>query len=562
MLLLLLFVLFGNAQVMTGDEPRYLLYAMSFIRHGSFVMPLSEWNRISMRAAHYAFASLPAGGGGVVVMNGVYLPVLLSPLAGLFSLAGLRAATLLAGVVGLWFLFRLLQRVAGSTAAILALFVTAFSLPLLPYLHLFYMETFLFALVSCCWERLQRMDRGFWGDLLTGGLLVLVPFVHMRGSVVAAALFLMLLIQLVQRRRWGRIGLLVLLASAVGLTFIVLNLRIYGAITGPVNTARPPSPAEWFAVISMQLFNVRHGLFTYAPVWIAGYAGLLWALLPARSIGSAHTILRQASLLATVAAVTGVGVNPGECWPARFWVLSVPMLAVGFAYMLHRIRGVLPVSCLAVLLAVTAANTAVFVSYPNKFIEDRQTSATYDGFFERYGHLDPSLILPVETGTPANTAAATRLTLVAASLTVLLALSLRWRWAGLPALLLLAGTMDTARARRISPAAYIVEATPSQLVVTLRTPLQQPVVQFGHDYETWFTPESPEMFDVRSVDGGSGSVSTQPANQIVTVKCTADAVRNITIEGMGVSLEAESNARFWLVQPRSFLRRLWLSNGC
>ena len=39
--------------------------------------------------------------------------------------------------------------------ALLATVVAGFTIPLLPYLHLFYMEAFLFALVACGWDRVQ-----------------------------------------------------------------------------------------------------------------------------------------------------------------------------------------------------------------------------------------------------------------------------------------------------------------------------------------------------------------------------------------------------------------------
>ena len=266
MLALLLVVVFGNRLLLTGDEQRYLLYALSFFRHGTLTMPLAEWNRVMLHVTHGGATSLPAGGGGVVVMNGVYWPVILSPVAGLFSLGGLRAATLLAGLAGLAALHRLLRRVAGPLPSLAALFIVAFSMPLLPYLHLFYMETFLFALVCWAWQRLQATGRGVSYDLLTAAILI----VHMRGSGVAALLFDGLLAQVLERRLWRRAALLLALAATTAIGFVGLNLAIYGAVTGPVNTARPPSPADWFPVLSMQLFNVHRGRFVYAPIWSPG----------------------------------------------------------------------------------------------------------------------------------------------------------------------------------------------------------------------------------------------------------------------------------------------------
>ena len=182
-------LLFGHTQILTGDEPRYLMYAFSILRYGRFVMTLPEWNHLYHRVTGSPGLSLPAGPGGIVVMNSVYLSTLLSPVARFFALSGLRAATLITGLVGLFYLLRLCRCFASSGAALLATGVAGFTIPLLPYLHIFYMETFLFAAVCCAWYRLQKADRGTNGDLITAALLIVIPFVQMRGSVVAAALY-------------------------------------------------------------------------------------------------------------------------------------------------------------------------------------------------------------------------------------------------------------------------------------------------------------------------------------------------------------------------------------
>ena len=205
-------------------------------------MAAAEWNRLAFQAGRVLPQGLPTGGEGSVLMNGVYLPALLSPVAGLFSLAGLRCASLAAGLAGLAFLLRLARRAASPQPALAAVGLTALSIPLLPYLHLFYMESFLFALVCWGWDRLQKAGRGAAGDLLTAAILMLIPFVHMRGSMVAACLFAALLQQLLRRGLRRRTLLLLLLGLCAGSLLLALNVAIYGAITGPVNTARPPAP--------------------------------------------------------------------------------------------------------------------------------------------------------------------------------------------------------------------------------------------------------------------------------------------------------------------------------
>ena len=563
MLALLLVVVFGNRLFLTGDEQRYFLYAISFIRHGTLTMKLADWNHVMLHVTHGRAASLPAGGGGVVVMNAVYLPVILSPLAGLFSLMGLRMATLIAGLAGLALLHRLLRRVAGPTASLAALFVVAFSMPLLPYLHLFYMETFLFALVCWAWERLQTTGRGLTGDLLTAAVLILIPIVHMRGSVVAALLFAGLLVQVLGRRLWLRAGLLLVVAAVSGIGFAGLNLAIYGSVTGPVNTARPPMPWDWFPVLSMQLFNVHHGLFAYAPIWIVGYAGLISGVLRLDRSRSdpACRVLRQALVLAFAAAVTGVGVNPGECWPARFWVLSTPMLAVGLAYWLHRLRGVLPTLCVAGLLGITAVNTMLFVRKPNEFIYDRQSSTTYTALFDRFGHVDANLVLPVETGSAADVAAARDLTVAAMTMILLLAFSLRAHMAAAPALLLLLAALDLARAHRLPASDYVVDVEPGRLSLVLNRPARHPAIEIGQQWETWFVPPALERFTVRSNGLEGATTVVGPANQTIVSGCQGPA-RAMDVQARGIDLQAQARHRLVVLESTSFLRRLLPSGSC
>ena len=563
MLVLLFVVVFGNRLFLTGDEQRYLLYATSFIRHGTLTMPLAEWHQVMLRASHTDATSLPAGGGGVVVMNGVYLPVILSPLAGLFSITGLRMATLTAGIAGLAVLHRLLRQIAGPTASLAALFILAFSMPLLPYLHLFYMETFLFALVCWAWQRLQTTGRGLPGDLLTAAILIVIPIVHMRGSVVAALLFAGLLVQVLGRRLWLRAGLLLAIAAVTGIGFAGLNLAIYGAVTGPVNTARPPLPWDWFPVLSMQLFNVHHGLLAYAPIWVVGYAGLICgALRTDRSRKDpASRLLRQALVLGIAAAVTGVGVNPGECWPARFWVLSTPMLTVGLAYWLHRMRGVFPTLCLVGLLGVTAANTMLFVKKPNEFIYDRQSSTTYSILFNLLGHVDANLVLPVETGSAADMAAARDLTLTAGTTILLLAISLRVPMAAAPALLCLLTVLDLARAHRLPASDYMADVAPGRLSLVSNRLVRHPAIEIGQQWETWFVPPALERFTVRSSGPGGAATVVVPANQTIVSGCQG-LTRTIQVEAKGIDLQAQAGRRLVVLESTSLLRRLFWPASC
>ena len=553
-------LLFGRGQTLTGDEPRYLMYAVSLWRNGRYVMSLSEWQQLYQLITGTPTVQLPAGGSGVL-MNGVYLPTILAPIGAAFKLAGLRATTLIAGLIGLFYLLRLCRRFATPTTSVVALGVGAFSIPLLPYLHLFYMETFFFALICCAWERLQTPVRSLGGTIVTGVLIMAIPFVHMRGSMVAAALFLVLLWQQYRLRQWKVViglGVISLVALA---SYVSLNIAIYGGILGPVNTARPPTPGEFFPVLAMQLFNVRHGLLAYAPVWVLGYAGL-WA-------GSARKIpiVRQALVLAIIAALTGVGINPGECWPARFWVQSVPMLVVGLSAALELGRSWIIRGIAALLICATLVNTAIFLCDPNLYLENRQTSVTYQELFNKVGHFNFGLVLPVEVDDKSDVDAARDLAIGASAIVVLLvaALAIKRQVFAMPALLLMFVALDFSRMGTISPRSYnLVEEAHGFRVVFDRAPMVA-YVQFGNDWETWFVPPTWTRFSV-TITGTDGRQVNEPlpANQVIAASCST-GVQSITVQGPpSFNFDQALGDRIVVYHSASFLERSlpWLRHTC
>ena len=515
---LALVLLVGHTQLLTGDEPRYFLYARALLEHGSFEMGLPEWQALFLSATRTTTAALPIDDRASIVMNAVYLPALLSPVAWAFSLRGLRAVTLLAGIAGLHALYRLCRRAMPAPAALAAIAAAGCCIPLLPYLHIFYMETFLFALVCVTWERLLRGPRSAAGDVVTALLLIAIPFVQLRGAVVAAALLAWLIWRSwAAGKRRRTLGLMLLALAGLG-ALVALNLAIYGAVTGPVNTARPPWPWQWFGVLSMQLFNVRHGLLAYAPVWLLGYAGLI--------LGAwrGSVIARQGLVLAAIAAATGVGVNPGECWPARFWVLSVPMLAVGFGVWVAAARGWMLRAATLALLAMTLLNSAMFIWAPNEFIENRQASNTYQLIFDAIGFANPGLMLPVEDDAPADTAESADLTIAAAVLVALLvAAASGWQASAALALLMVAAMLDLTRVEAVPAGSYSVAAEPSGFRVLLRAPVRIGYVKVGNGKQAWFAPPIWPRFAV-SVDGAP--VRVVPANPVIAFAWPAGATES------------------------------------
>lgn len=522
-LILLLFLsatlLNGPSPAFTGDEPRYFMYASSLLRYGRFVMTLPEWQQAYFEASHSTTEGLPVGADNVVLLNSVYLPSLLSPIALVFGLPGLRFVTLLVGAAGLVNLYRLVAAQTRSVAALVATGLAAFSIPLLPYLHLFYMEAFLFTLVVTAWLRLQGKSRTDGSELLTALLLIAIPFCQLRGAVVAAALYGLLLWRLWAAGRRQIAVWLSILGLAGLLLMVTLNILIYGAVTGPVNSARPPVPAEWADVLSMQLFNIHHGLLAYAPVWVLGWAGLM--------LGAARRtpLAVQAIGLAVIAALTGVGINPGECWPARFWVLSVPMLAVGMAVWLDALdlrnwRGRLLVVAATPLILATVAIAVIYLISPNGLLENRATTVTYQKIFDHLGFVNPGLMLPVEADRQQDQPLALALAAAAVALSALLAMAAARRWSGYPvaAVIAVVAAVDLMRVTVLPPSRYDVLATGDRFMLTFHAPVRDGYIQFGRPWAVWSQPAPGPQFDLELQDQ-CDPIGPIIADQVVRITC-------------------------------------------
>jgi hypothetical protein len=552
----------SEPQSLCGDETRYLMYARSIWEHGRYVMTLPEWQSLYHGLTGGTMNELPADPGRGPLMNSVYLSTILSPVAEAFSLPGLRLVTLFAGIAGLFFLFRLCRRVASTTTALVAVAVVAYSIPLLPFLHLYYMETFLFALVCCVWDRLQKTDRGIGGDLATAALTAIMPVVHIRGSGVAAAFFSMLLWRQYTRGRKRFAAMLLGLAMLAAVAFFALNLAIYRAPLGPVNDARPPAPWDSFAMLSMQSFNIAHGLIAFAPVWILGFAGL-W--------GGAFRevpLARQGLILAAIAELTAITAFPGGTWPARYWIQSIPMLAVGLCVLWQMQRSTLVRGIAVFVIAATLVNTVLFFQSSILFLQNRQSTATYQRLFDEVGIFHFGLVLPTEA--PVNDLVdivdARNLAIAAAIFILCLALALARRRSlyAAPAVLLILAALDLSRASVVPAADYTMEETPHGFDVTPRAPVASGYVAFGHYDEAWFmAPDWPRF--TTTLVGASGEVrrSTR-ANQVIPAACS-DAVRHIVVEGPpSFDFPGQIKASFRVYRSDSLLRNGigWFREKC
>lgn len=368
---------------LTGDEPRYLLYGLSIITEGRTVMDSGHYEQLRERqtkeggAAQYAFADLQ--GANRVPSHSIALSLLLAPFCASWSVAHIRLVCLSIGLVGLVFLARtFIQLTSGVILAATCFLPAVFLFPALPYYFLALPEIVLFTLVAITFWNIVSIHegglRGYWPALTCS---CLAPFFHLRGLALFVAVALYLLARLLRKRgqksRWRGITITGATYSAALSLLLVFNWCIHGHILGSANTARPSWQTE---VVVAMFFGPRHGLFTYSPVWLLSFSGLLAGL----SRRNRWAVPSAVFLLLVILASTGP--YPGECYPARFWVQAVPVLSIcllGFLQGPHSFGA--KAFLYAALMCISLANTLLFFSIPGLHLEARNGTYPYDRLF-------------------------------------------------------------------------------------------------------------------------------------------------------------------------------------
>jgi len=210
------------------------------------------------------------------------------------------------------------------------------------------------------------------------------------------------------------------------------------------------------------------------------------------------------------------------------------------------------------LIAFTLVNTALFFWRPNDFLDNRQSTKTYQTLFDRFGHLDFGLVLPVEVDDAPDLAAARNLALGAGLFIALMAAATQARrgsWAyAAPAVFLLAACFDLARVRVVEPSGYRAEIDWNRLGVAFVQPIDAGYIQMGRAGETWFTPPEWPRFTVTASGTAAQAQLQLAATQVVPVSC-ASGLRSVTIEAPPTfDLGTQANFRLKIYRSQSVLR--------
>ncbi|GBR03580.1 hypothetical protein AA21952_1098 [Acetobacter oeni LMG 21952] len=365
----------------TGDEPEYIYRALSFWHTGGFRMPTSRFAQEMPE-----FQGIVSNGFMPIPGHPVVMSVLASPFVGLFGTGGRRVVSVICALTSVLSLACLLRPVFGSARALLVTGFVMLTFPVLPYTHLFYTDMMMMALLAASWT-LGRQNRT--NAVLAGVFCALaLPFVHIRASLLAATLISFAAIHLWKRRdQTGLIAGAGLCLLAGGL-FLWHQFALFGHLVAGADAVFTPRTATVFDRFMVHLTEFRHGLLTVSPACLLAVAGLV--------IGA----WRRSVLAIQALVLLGVYLPPmiwgaeAESWPARFWVVVMPAMAVGMAFWLTAVRGLPARLAGAGLMLVSILNAAILLQHNSKFLDNRLALMTADTDFPFHDRFDIAGLMP------------------------------------------------------------------------------------------------------------------------------------------------------------------------
>lgn len=355
-----------------GDEPHYLIITQSLMKDGDLRI---ENNHVDRDFEAYTAGALPpqylkrGNDGQIYPIHAPGLPAIVLPAFAVGGYTGVVLFLLLVMSAASALVWRLAWLATGDIgAAWFGWAVMAASATWVFQSFLVFPEALGAAAVACGLWLVLRLDRDDAPSGLTiagvGAALAMLPWLHTRFAVLAAGLGLMVVLRL-WRRGPGVVARFLAAPIAAAAAWFLMFFVIYG-------TPSPLAPwggtgesrLAWIPTgLAGALFDQQFGLLPYAPVLVAGLAGLV-----AGTAAGWRRATRLQVLVLLVIPYLAATASYAMWWgglsvPARLLTALLPLLAPAAAVLWHRTRGTALRAALASALAWTifATVTLVFV---------------------------------------------------------------------------------------------------------------------------------------------------------------------------------------------------------
>lgn len=337
---------------LTGDEPFYVMTAISILRDGD----LNEANNYAQRDYDELYPSDPVPNGwrgwpsfprdlpphpgssereGLYTKHGLGLSFVIALPYETFGRTGAALSIMLiaALLAGQMYLLARESGAATNLATVLAL-ALVITMPIGPYASLIFPEVPAALLLLYAVRRLAARTNGWWQWLLTGAAIGFLPWLHQRFAPTAVVLSAFVLYRLIQRPSWTGIVTALIPIVAGGVSLLAYNQWLYGMPLQPVEDhAGFNGLSGTLNGATGLLVDAQWGLWIVAPVMLLALAAApRWAEQVPRLAWVALAAATPYLLLVAAYKVWWGEWGP----PARYLVPIVPLAAGPLACWLAR----------------------------------------------------------------------------------------------------------------------------------------------------------------------------------------------------------------------------------
>jgi hypothetical protein len=373
----------------TGDEVRYLYHAVSLFYEGTLKGTEETWRSY---AAIHNLPEIPFTDLASSIHSPTHVPFF-TYAAGQWGVESARAFQAVLWIAAFCGMYLSCRRLVKWPIALAAATMASLTLSMLAYGRLLYPDIWLGAIISIA-IALGIGARSRTHVNAAAVLALALPFLHIRASLVAGALFVWLLVA--NRSLFGTTissqvkgaSPMALLSGAALLLFLWYQIALTGSIGGTASAPYSPGLVSFFERLAIQLFDKRHGLLVYSPIFLCAFAGFVLAALR----GAREPVYFVAVIILYCASFVWGAAS--ESAPTRFWTAAVPILAIGLAYWFSSIEHKSQFAITIALAIITLVNSFYYIILPNEFLENRAVSLTYDKIYDSVSIFYISHILP------------------------------------------------------------------------------------------------------------------------------------------------------------------------
>ncbi|MBV8802722.1 MAG: hypothetical protein JO131_07180 [Gammaproteobacteria bacterium] len=389
-----------NLLAYTGDEPRFTYYSYSIIKGSPLKYPINKFKEEteSIDPSHTIYdapITINIFNKTMFMMNSIVAPLLYSP--ALFfkhyhAWLQLRTAAFIFYLSSLVFIWLSLKSIFTTKQSILALAITALSLPQLAQMSLANTEQVtLFFITSAFYFLIFRKISPF--SIFLGTIsLFLIIWSCMRAGAIAAPLGLGFLVRVwwassnsIQVNKIKYITLFIIIAFLGVAGWVVLQKSFTGTIFGSsiLTDSLYEKSFAWFIYhLFTPILNHKNGIFLLFPLVFASLLGLINAAKNGETIA-------WISLIAWICYYFLISLtDQSEGYPGRLQFILIEFFVIGLAFYIRDFKNVGAIFILIAGILFSTVVIYIHLRYPTILIQNREFGLFQQLILEKTSFLD------------------------------------------------------------------------------------------------------------------------------------------------------------------------------